>query len=119
MDHALDTAAAYRRLIRRLDTEADGRARWRVLMAAHVLGQLHLRLHADSHLRMLRQAWQERNGREIAGQLLRLALVPIGHALGRLPAGNVGRATVSALRPMQPPEEVAALVRWARSGATL
>ena len=47
--------------------------------------------------------------------LLRLSLVPVGHALGRLPAGNVGRATVSALRPMQPPPEIAALVAWARS----
>lgn len=109
-----ETLNAYRKLIGRLDTEADRAARWQLLMAAHVLGQERLGLHADSHWRMLRQACHERDAREIAGQLLRLALVPLGHALGRLPAGNVGRATVSAFRPMQPPRDVAALVSWAR-----
>ena len=48
-------------------------------------------------------------------QLWRLALVPLGHALGRLPAGNVGRATVPALRAMTPPDDVLALVREASS----
>lgn len=82
-------------------------------MAAHVRGQPDLRLHLDSHLRMLRQAAAERDAREIAGQLLRIALVPVGHALSRLPAGNVGRATVHALRPMVPPVEVSELVERA------
>ncbi|MFD2377205.1 DUF3703 domain-containing protein [Ottowia pentelensis] len=36
---------------------------------------------------------------EVAGQLLRLALVPLGHLSGRLPIGNPGRATVSAFEP--------------------
>jgi len=116
MDATLPTPEAYRRLVVRLAVEADRRARWRLLMAAHVVGQSRLFLHADSHLRMLGQAWQDRDGREVAGQLLRLALVPFGHAVGRLPTGNVGRATVSAWRPMQPPGDVAALVRWARRG---
>ncbi len=91
--------------------------RWRWLMAAHVAGQLRLRTHWDSHCRMLALAWETRDGAEVAGQLLRLALVPVGHALGRLPAGNVGRATVPALRPMTPPEEVQALLRRALSAA--
>lgn len=41
-------------------------------------------------------------------------LVPFGHLLRRLPAGNVGRSTASAFRPMAPPPDVAVLVRWAR-----
>ncbi|TWO66681.1 DUF3703 domain-containing protein [Caenimonas sedimenti] len=85
-------------------------ARWTVLMAAHVVGQADLGLHVDSHLRMLRLAWDQGDPREAAGQLLRLALVPLGHALGRLPAGNIGRATVPALRPMVPPPAVQALI---------
>ena len=109
-----DTRAAWRRLIERLDTQADRNARWRVLMAAHVLGQDRLPLHWNSHWRMLGQAWRERDAGEVAGQVLRLALTPLGHALGRLPAGNVGRATVNAFKAMQPPPDVAALVDWAR-----
>jgi hypothetical protein len=110
-------ATPYRRLIDRLDaTPATDRAqRWRLLMAAHVLGQDRFARHWDSHVRMLRQALRDGDVGEAAGQLLRLALTPIGHALGRLPAGNVGRATVSAFRPMQPPAEVAALMAWARA----
>lgn len=107
---------SYNRLVSRLEQTADRAQRWRLLMAAHVTGQYRLTLHWDSHVRMLGQAWRERDLREIAGQLLRLALVPLGHALRRLPAGNVGRATVSAFAPMQPPAEVAALLRWAREG---
>lgn len=108
---------AYRRLAARLCAPApDRHARWTVLMAAHVVGQHRLPLHWDSHVRMLRQALHEGDLREAAGQLLRLALVPLGHALRRLPAGNVGRATVSAFAPMEPPPDVAALVRWARAG---
>lgn len=105
---------SYDRLITRLDQTADPAQRWRLLMAAHVAGQYRLRLHWDSHARMLDQAWRERDLREVAGQLLRLALVPLGHALQRLPAGNVGRATVSAFAPMQPPSDVESLLRWAR-----
>ena len=74
--------------------------RWRMLEAAHVVGQHDLRLHVHSHAAMFRLAATERDGAEAAGQLLRLALVPLGHALGRLPAGNIGRATVNAFAPM-------------------
>ena len=109
-------ARSYDRLIARLAQTDDATQRWRLLMAAHVAGQHRLRLHWDSHVRMLGQARRERDLREMAGQLLRLALVPLGHALQRLPAGNVGRATVSAFAPMQPPADVAALLRWAREG---
>jgi len=107
-------ARSYDRLVSRLEQTADPAQRWRLLMAAHVAGQYRLRLHWDSHVRMLGQAWRERDLREVSGQLLRLALVPLGHVLQRLPAGNVGRATVSAFAPMQPPPDVESLLRWAR-----
>lgn len=113
----MDTAAVYRRLIARLDRHAPAEQQWRLLMAAHIAGQFELALHGDSHCRMLALAWRQCNAGEVAGQLLRLALVPVGHALGRLPAGNVGRSTVSAFRPMQAPPEVAALLHWARQPA--
>lgn len=114
---AMDSPTVHRRLIDRLDRAESPEAQWRLLMAAHVAAQLVLRLHWDSHCRMLALAWRERDAAELAGQLLRLALVPLGHVLRRLPAGNTGRSTVNAFRPMQPPPEVAALLRWAQDGA--
>ena len=112
-----DRRAVYSRLLRRhLEIPAlpeHREARWATLMAAHVVGQSSFPLHWDGHVRMLGLAWEARDAREVAGQLSRLALVPLGHALGRLPAGNVGRATVNAFRPMEPPAEVRALIAWA------
>jgi hypothetical protein len=79
-------------------------------MAAHVIGQGDFRLHAHSHVLMLREAIAQRDAREAAGQLLRLALTPLGHLLGRLPQGNTGRSTVSAFAAMTPPPEVQAWI---------
>lgn len=109
----LQVAILYGRLLRgyaELPPDAPLEARWRWLMAAHVAGQPVLRLHWDSHRRMLALARGSGDRREVAGQWLRLALVPFGHLLGRLPAGNIGRATVSAFRPMDPPPEVRELL---------
>jgi hypothetical protein len=101
--------AGYAQLDRTIGTEQ----RWAWLMAAHVVGQPVFGLHLHSHWCMLKLSARARDGSEVAGQLLRLALVPLGHALQRLPTGNVGRATVSALRPMRPEPEVRRLIGWA------
>ncbi len=92
---------------------AETEERWRWLMAAHVVGQQDLRLHLHSHGQMIALAWATRDWPEVGGQLFRLALVPLGHLLQRLPAGNVGRATVSAFTPMRPNEDVLRLIRSA------
>ncbi|MET0312114.1 MAG: DUF3703 domain-containing protein [Burkholderiaceae bacterium] len=89
-------------------------ARWRWLEAAHVTGQGDFRLHCHSHVEMLRYALALRDFREAAGQVFRLALVPLGHALGRLPAGNTGRAAVNAFRPMPVPPDVEKLIQITR-----
>ena len=78
-----------------------------------MLGQTSLPLHWRSHTAMLRYALALRDAREAAGQLLRLALVPLGHLLARLPLGNIGRSHVSAFRPMVPAAEVTELIRQA------
>ena len=91
--------------------------RWLWLEAAHIVGQTRLALHWQSHRHMLAYACELGDRREIAGQWLRLALVPLGHLLQRLPLGNTGRATVSALQPMQPPPAVQALVDQAMTSA--
>ena len=111
--------AAFDRLLAGFARTAPGApadSRWHWLEAAHVLGQASLPLHWRSHLAMLRYALTLRDGREAAGQLLRLALVPVGHLLGRLPWGNIGRAHVPALRPMAPQAEVTALIDQALLG---
>lgn len=95
----------------------DRAAQWRWLEAAHVVGQTDLRLHWHSHRTMLALAVATRNWPEAAGQVFRLALVPLGHALGRLPAGNIGRATVSAFRPMPVTSPVRELIAQARRSA--
>ena len=82
----------------------DARAAFAQLERAHVLGQgrfvPQLRSHRRLHLGMLRVAWARKDGREPRGQLLRIALVPIGHLTGRLPQGNTGAANLSAFRAM-------------------
>ncbi|AYQ27128.1 MULTISPECIES: DUF3703 domain-containing protein [unclassified Polaromonas] len=78
----------------------DHELRWAWLMAAHIVGQQNSGLHWRSHIAMLRFALKTRDYPEAAGQLMRLSLVPLGHLAGRLPAGNHGRATVSAFTPM-------------------
>ena len=50
------------------------------------------------------------DGREIRGQLPRLALVPLGHLFSRLPAGNTGRSNVSAFAPMDVPADLKRLL---------
>jgi len=82
-------------------------------MAAHVVGQHDASLHFDSHRRMLALARQTRDWGEVLGQLLRIALLPIGHLLRRIPDGNIGRSTVPVTRVMQPPETVQVLIDWA------
>lgn len=93
--------------------DAPQALRWRWLEAAHVLGQTSLPLHWRSHSAMLRYALALGDAREAVGQLQRLALVPLGHLLARLPLGNIGRSHVSAFRPMVPAAEVTALVQQA------
>ncbi|MDB5890277.1 MAG: hypothetical protein JWP47_1108 [Polaromonas sp.] len=103
---AVPSGEAQRALFRQLmqNFHATGQAsptvRWPWLEAAHAVGQSQIALHAASHLAMLRLALQTGARREAGGQLLRLALVPLGHLTGRLPAGNTGRAGVSAFAPM-------------------
>jgi hypothetical protein len=114
---AAERPLVYERLVREFAaTRADAETledRWSWLMAAHVIGQDQARLHFDSHRRMLALATESRDWREAAGQLLRLALLPLGHLFGRLPAGNIGRSTVGVTQVMEPPEAVQRLIDWA------
>lgn len=99
--------------------QEPGRARWDWLMAAHVVGQHDASLHLDCHRRMARLARESGDWFEFAGQVLRIALLPFGHLLGRIPEGNIGRASVGVTSRMVPPEPVQVLIDWAVLGTRI
>jgi hypothetical protein len=81
------------------------------LERAHIISQPFLTLHIANHMAMLKFAIDERDIREIIGQLIRLALAPIGALTGRIPIGNTGRSNVSAFEPMPVPEDLKAAMK--------
>lgn len=106
--------ATFGALMRQARGTASTEQAWLYLEAAHVVGQLDLKPHLETHTHMLRLALQSRDWSEAIGQLLRLALVPLGHLSGRLPVGNPGRSTVSAFEPMPVRPVLAELIQRAR-----
>ena len=88
----------------------DAKSAVAALERAHVLGQLDFVPHLRVHWQMLRVGWAAGDRREVTGQLMRIALVPVGHLVGRLPVGNTGGANVSAFKPMAIPPELERLI---------
>ena len=83
---------------------------WQALERIHIITQMFAGLHINSHLRMLRYAWELRDWKEVVGQLFRLGLAPIGNLTGRLPYGNTERSNVSAFQPMELPTDLSAKI---------
>jgi len=104
---AYDTAIAS---ARRLLSSAEPKAAFALLERAHVLGQRDYGRHWRVHVLMLRAAWAMGNAREVRGQLVRLALTPLGHLTRRLPLGNTGGSNVSAFVPMDIPPDLRRLL---------
>lgn len=102
------TALVAREMIAFLDARNVGNTdeAWRALERAHILSQPYLALHLTNHWEMLTFAIFERDTREIIGQIVGLALAPLGSLTGRIPIGNTGRSNVSAFRPMPVPEDL-------------
>lgn len=91
--------------------QSDLRERaWIALEREHILGQSFFWPHLRSHVRMLSYAFETRDWKEVAGQVLRLVLAPLGNLTGKLPMGNTGRANVSAFAPMAYPDDLAQIV---------
>jgi hypothetical protein len=89
---------------------AEPAASFALLERAHVLGQRDFGRHWVVHALMLRAGWALADGREVRGQLLRLALIPLGHLLCKLPLGNTGGSNVSAFAPMPVPPDLQQLL---------
>jgi Protein of unknown function (DUF3703) len=85
----------------------DVEAAWQHLARAHIVSQPSLGPHLRVHRMMLGLAVASKDLPEIAGQLLRLTLAPLGHILGRIPWGNIGRATVGIMTPARVPADIA------------
>jgi len=104
---------AFARLVHEAKVAGASEQAWLYLEAAHVVGQLHPKPHLRTHALMLVLALRTRDWPEAAGQVLRLALMPLGHLSGRLPEGNPGRSTVSAFEPLPVRQELAELIAQA------
>ena len=91
-DYELARAAFLRetRLAASCEAAGDLPAAWRAHELGHILAQPYPRLHLRSHVAMFGLAWRTRNVAEVVAQVVRLALAPLGHALGRTPPQNVG-----------------------------
>ena len=92
--------------------EASGRFEraWHHLERAHIVAQTLLWPHCLSHWKMLGLAVRQRDWREASGQIVRLALAPLGNLTGRLPIGNTGRSDVSAFARTEIPSDLRALM---------
>jgi hypothetical protein len=88
----------------------DATGEWHHLERAHILSQPLAGRHLRTHGAMLAASVRRRDGREIAGQLLRLVLAVPGSLSGRYPVGNTGGADVSAFSPMAVPEDLRPLL---------
>jgi len=91
---------------RRARAAGDGAEEWRRLERAHILSQPLAGPHLRTHGLMLAAATRRRDGGEILGQLLRIALAVPGSLSGRYPLGNTGGADVSAFVPMPVPDDL-------------
>ncbi|WP_375739263.1 DUF3703 domain-containing protein [Pseudomonas boanensis] len=87
--------------------QSDDAFRW--LERAHILTQTRPYLHAKSHWMMLQLGWQARDYREVAGQLPRIVAALLFSRIW-VPAGNTGRARVSAFAPMPIADELQQLL---------
>ena len=105
----LDAAAALGR---------DSAASFRKLERAHVLSQTSTREHVRVHWCMLLWAVQQRNAKEIAGQILRIAGAATKTAVGLVPTGNTGGADVSPFRRMPVSDDLAAILADAAPRST-
>jgi hypothetical protein len=110
-----DAWTAERAAARAARDRGDTSTEWRHLERAHILSQPTATRHVRTHLAMLGYGIRQRDGREIAGQLLRLMVAAPGTWTGRYPVGNTGGAKVSAVLPMPIPEDLRVILEPAGS----
>jgi hypothetical protein len=80
------------------------------LERAHILGQKDTYWHILVHQEMLAFAARHKDGKEMAGQLLRLVGAATKTPLGIVPTGNTGGTNVSPIKPMPIPPDLQAIL---------
>jgi hypothetical protein len=83
---------------------------WRHLERAHILGQPYPYQHTCVHWRMFCFGIKVKNFREVLGQIPRLLVGGVKSFVGHIPVGNTGGANVPPLKPMEIPEDLAAII---------
>ena len=79
------------------------------LERAHILSQRHTLAHVHVHWLMLRLGASERVKGEVIGQVKRIVAAALFSRIW-VPAGNTGRAGVSAMKPMPMPGDLRAVL---------
>ncbi len=83
---------------------------WRHLERAHILGQPYPYEHTAVHWKMFCFGIKVKNYREVLGQVPRLLVGGVKSFVGHIPVGNTGGANVPPLKPMEIPEDLAAII---------
>lgn len=86
------------------------------LERAHILGQRWTLAHVQTHWLMLRLGAAAGDRREVIGQAKRIVAAALFSRVW-VPLGNIGRAHVSALKPMPIPADLHALMARGNSGS--
>lgn len=91
--------------------KGDLQTSWRHLERAHILGQAWPVEHTKAHWRMMQFAFRIKNTKEIIGQIPRLIVGGVKSFVGEIPVGNTGGANVPPLKPMEIPDDLAAIIK--------
>lgn len=94
----------------------DDAGAFRRLERAHVLGQSSTYQHTRIHYLMLKHGLRQRDGREIAGQLLRIGGAATKTPLCIYPIGNTGGTNVSPFKAMAVETDLAEILAGAERG---
>ena len=108
----VDTELSLAREAELAGNDAEG---FRHLERAHVLGQPSTTLHVRVHWRMFTWGLRHRRPGDALGQVLRMIGAATKTAIGMVPEGNTGGSNVSPIQPMPVPEDLAQILRSARS----
>ena len=84
---------------------------WQHLERAHIIGQAYPFEHSYAHFLMLKFGIHIKDGREILGQLPRLAVGGVKSFVGKIPLGNTGGANVPPLRKMPLPPDIQEMLK--------
>ena len=95
-----ETLRANRSAAKSARRNGDWTSCWRLLEDSHILSQPWVIPHLQVHASMLVSGYEERDWREVSGQILRLLVGAPASAFKIYPVGNSGRARVSAIKPM-------------------